>query len=276
MKISSLLIAAALTSAFTTMSAQAGDINVAWDPTPGATAYRVYYGTSPGVYSASITTSSSSATLSGLPDCTSHYVAVKAMNGAGESEQFSNEVGGWPRPMINSSTPVSAMQGRQVVLDLIGSNFQAGATIDVGDANVVLGSVSVLSCTHIQVLATVEPTAANIRPAEIGKRDVLVVNPDDVYGVRAQAFEVLINPARFDINRSDSATTGRIDGKDTIYLSRLFSLSETNPLYDPDYDFDGDGWIDGTDLSYIGANTGRCWSSSTGSWTSGACPTRLR
>jgi len=276
MKIAPFMFAAMLTSASLTMTAHAGEINVAWDPTPGATAYRVYFGTTPGVYSASITTSSASATISGLQDCTPHYVAVKALNGAGESAQYSNEVTGWPRPLITSATPVSAMQGRQAVLDLVGSNFQPGATIDVGDENILLGSVSVLSCTHIQVLTTVEPTAANVRPAQIGRRDVTVTNPDDVYGLRAQGFEVLINPARFDINRSDAATTNRIDGKDTVYLSRLFSVSEPSPSYDPDYDFDGNGWIDGTDLSYIAANTGKCWSSATGTWTSGACPTNLR
>ena len=273
MKLTSFLFALALTSASMTM---AGEINVAWDPTPGATAYRVYYGTSPGVYSANITTSSTSATISGLQDCTSHYVAVKALNGAGESLQFSNEVSGWPRPLISSSTPVSIMQGKQAVLDLVGSNFQSGATIDLGDANIALGAISVLSCTHIQVLATVEPTAANVRPAQIGRRDVTVSNPDDVYGLRTQAIEVLINPARFDINRSDAATTNRIDGKDTVYLSRLFSISEPSPSYDPDYDFDGNGWIDGNDLSYIAANTGKCWSSSTATWTSGACPANLQ
>ena len=276
MKIASLLFAAGLTSAITT-SAMAGEINLAWDATPGATSYRVYYGTSPGVYSASITTSSASAKISGLQDCTPHYVAVKALNSAGESAIFSNEVSGWPRPLITSSSPATAMQGRQAVLDLVGNNFQPGAIVELaGDTNVALGTVSVLSCTHIQVLTTVEPTAANVRPAQIGRRDVIVSNPDDVYGLRTEGFEVLINPARFDINKSDAATTNRIDGKDTIYISRLFSLSETSPSYDPDYDFDGDGWIDGEDLSYLASNTGKCWSSSSGTWTAGACPTNLR
>ena len=276
MKIASLLFAAGLTSAIMT-PAMAGEINLAWDATPGATSYRVYYGTSPGVYGASITTSSTTAKITGLQDCSPHYVAVKALNGAGESAQFSNEVSGWPRPMITSSTPATAMQGGQTVLNLVGSNFQPGAVVELeGDSNVVLGSVSVLSCTQIQVVTTVEPTAQNVRPAQIGRRDVTVSNPDDVYGQRIEGFEVLINPARFDINKSDAATTNRIDGKDTIYISRLFSLSEASPSYDPDYDFDGDGWIDGEDLSYIASNTGKCWSSSSGTWTAGACPTNLR
>jgi hypothetical protein len=258
------------------MPARAGDINLAWDPTPGATAYHVYFGTTPGVYSGSITTSGASATISGLQDCTSHFVAVKAVNGAGESVQYSNEISGWPRPAVTSSGSLKVMQGKQAVLDVVGANFQPGATVELGDSHILLGSVSVLSCTHLQVLATVEPTAPNVRPAEVGTKDVTIVNPDYVYGLQAQGFEVVINPARFDINRSDSATTNRIDGKDTIYLSRAFAASEPSPAYDPDYDFDGNGWIDGTDLNYIAINLGRCWSSSSGAWSSSACPSSLQ
>lgn len=264
-----------MTSALTTV-VSAGEINVAWDPAPGATGYRVYYGTTPGVYSSSITTPSASATISGLQDCTSHYIAVKAMNGAGESEQFSNEISGWPRPAVTTSGSLRVMQGGQAVLDVTGANFQPGATVSLDDTQISLGSVSILSCTHLQVLATVEPTAANIRPAKVGKHDVTIANPDDVYGLQAQGFEVLINPARFDINKSDTATTNRIDGKDTIYLSRGFAASYPNAAYDPDYDFDGNGWVDGNDLVFIAINLGKCWSSSSGTWSASACPTGLQ
>jgi len=276
MTLRSLWIASMLTSAVVTMAANAGEINVAWDPTPGATSYHVYYGTTPGVYTGSITTSSLSATITGLQDCASHYVAVKAVNGAGESVQFSNEVSGWPRPAVTSSGALKVMQGGQALLDVIGANFQSGATVDLNDPQIMLGSVSVLSCTHLQVLTTVEPTASNVRPAKVGKHDLTIVNPDAVYGLQPLGFEVLINPARFDINKSDTATTGRIDGKDTIYLSRGFAASFPNAAYDPDYDFDGDGWVDGGDLLYIAINLGRCWSSSTGTWSTSVCPTGLQ
>lgn len=275
MKLPSLMFAA-LISALTTMAASAGEINLAWDPTPGATSYRVYYGTTPGVYTSSITSPTASAKITGLQDCTSHYVAVKAVNIAGESAQFSNEISGWARPAVSSSGSLRVMQGGQALLDVTGVNFQPGATVDLNDPQVVLGSVSVLSCTHLQVVATVEPTTANVRPAKVGKHDVTIVNPDAVYGLEAQGFEVLINPARFDINKSDPATTNRIDGKDTIYLSRDFGASYPNSNYDPDYDFDGNGWVDGADLTYIAINLGRCWSSSAGAWSSSACPTGLQ
>jgi hypothetical protein len=256
--------------------AAAGTISLAWDPVAGATGYRVYYGTASAQYTNSITTPTTSATVSGLQDCAAYFVAIKAYNAAGESPEFSNEVTGWSRPIVSSVTPATATQGDQIVMDIMGSNFQSGASVDLGNPHVGLSSVTVLSCTHVQLLATVEPTAQNVRPAQVGKLDVMVSNPDDVFGSRVQGFEVLINAARFDINRSDPATTNRVDGKDTIYLSRYFGVSETDSNYDADHDFDGDGWVDGADLSFIASNLGRCWAASTKTWTTSACPTNLQ
>jgi hypothetical protein len=139
----------------------------------------------------------------------------------------------------------------------------------------VLTSVAVLSCSHIQLLATIEPTAGGIRPAQIGSLDVTVENLDSVFGKKSQAFTVLINPARFDVNKSDAVTTNRIDGKDMVYISRQFGLTESDPNYDGDDDFDGDGRVDGEDLAYIASNFGLCWAQATKTWTLAACPNNL-
>jgi hypothetical protein len=260
-----------------TAPANAGSISLTWDATQGATGYHVYYGTQAGTYLPTpITTTSTSATISGLADCAAYFVAVKAFNASGESPNFSNELSGWSRPSVTAATPSSALQGAQIVMDITGTNFQSGALVDLGNPNVLLTAVQVLSCTHIQLLATVEPTAANIRPAHIGRLDLTVSNPDSVFGIKSQAFEVLLNPARFDVNQSDATTKNRIDGKDTVYLSRQFGLSESDPNYDADDDFDGNGWIDGEDLSYIASNLGKCWSASSKSWTLTACPAGLQ
>ena len=254
----------------------AGTVSVTWDATPGATGYYVYYGTSSRVYPQSVTTSTNSATIGGLQDCTNYFIAVKAFNQAGSSPQYSNEISGWSRPGITTTTPSTAMQGEQIVMDVMGSNFQPGATVALSNPNITLASVTVLSCNQIQLIATVEPTAQSVTPARIGHLDLTVSNPDSVFGMKAQALEVLINPYRFDINQSDETTTNRIDGKDTVYLSRLFGLSKSDPNFDVDDDFDGDGWIDGQDLAYIASNLGRCWSASTKSWSLAACPTSLQ
>lgn len=263
-------------AALAVMPARAGDIVLAWDPTSGASGYHVYYGTKTGTYTQSVTSYSTSTTLTNLQDCQPYFIAVKAFNAAGESPQYSNELTGWPRPSITSATPSSAMQGSQIVVDIFGSNFQSGAVVDLGNPNVFLASVGVVSCSHIQLMATVEPTARGVRAAKVGKLDLTVANPDDVFGMKSQAFEVLINPARFDINQSDPSTTNRIDGKDTVFLARDFGISEADPTYDPNSDFDGDGWVDGTDLAYIASNLGRCWSTTTKSWSTSACPVNLR
>ena len=83
-------------------------------------------------------------------------------------------------------------------------------------------------------------------------------------------FDVLIEPSRFDVNQSDEGTAGRIDGKDTVWLARHFGSQEGGPTYDPDYDFNGDGWIDGSELAHLGSEFGECWNGS--GWSGSACP----
>jgi hypothetical protein len=270
------IVALAAAALGAVVPAAAGDIVVTWDPVAGASGYHVYYGTQSGTYTQTVTIYTTTGTISGLTDCQPYFVAVKAFNAAGESPQFSNELSGWSRPAITSATPTTAMQGDQIVMDVFGSNFQSGAVVDLGNANVVITSTSVLACNHMQILATVEPTAKNIHAAKVGKLDLTVSNPDSVFGMKSQAFEVKLNPARFDINQDDATTKNRIDGKDTVYMARDFGLADSDPNYDPDDDFDGDGWIDGSDLAYIASNLGRCWSASAKAWSAAACPATLR
>src|SRR5262245_52398112 len=163
----------------------AGEINVAWDATSGATGYKVYFGTASGSYTSPgspVTVSGTSTRITGLQDCRTYYVAVKAFNAAGESANYSNELSGWSRPSVVSATPSTAVQGDQVVMDVQGTNFQSGATVEMNNPQITVTSVAVLSCNQIQLLATIEPTAANIRPAQVGSVDLTVENPDSVFG----------------------------------------------------------------------------------------------
>ena len=120
--------------------------------------------------------------LSGLEDCADYFIAVKAFNSAGLSDEFSNEVKGWARPGVTSVTPSNGMQGEQLVLDIMGNNFQEFAVVDLGNPHIYVNSVDVVSCNHIQLLATIEPNAARARPAQIGALNLTVVNPDSVFG----------------------------------------------------------------------------------------------
>jgi hypothetical protein len=258
----------------TTVPVSAGTISLAWDGVPGATGYRVYYGTQSGVYTQSTQVTGTSATLGNLQDCTTWFVAVKAYNAAGESDQFSQEIAGWPRPVITSATPSSAKQGEQMVIEVSGTNYQNGALIEFDNPHVLLTSTEVVSCSRMRVLATIEPTAANVRPAQIGALTISVSNPDDVFGEKSNAFQVVVNPERFDVNASETSTRNRLDGKDTVWMARMFGGREGSALYDPDFDFDGDGWVDGQDLAYLASNMGRCWDGA--AWTLAACPASLR
>jgi len=251
----------------------AGTISVAWDPVANAARYRVYYSQTSGSFSDAQSIDVGNVlgtTISGLSDCTTWYLAVKAYNGAGSSPNYSNEISGYPRPTVTTTTPAAAKQGAQLTIDVTGTNFQTGAAVELDNPNVIIQSAHAISCTHMQFLATIDPTASGVRPAAIGHFTMTVVNPDDVFGSRTSAFEVLVDPARFDVNKSDAATAGRLDGKDTVWLSRIFGGREGDSLYDPDSDFNGDGWVDGDDLSYVAGNLGSCWNGS--AWSLSACP----
>jgi len=268
-----LWIVAIVTLTLAVSRAGAGTVSLGWSPVQGAAGYRVYYGTSSRNYGTPVDVGNATeATLQNLRDCTAYFMAVKAYNGAGESAGFSNEVSGWARPIVTSAVPGSRMQGGAVVVEVRGSNFKSGASVSIDNPHVTLGSATVVGCDRIQVGFAVAPETTGLRAAQVGRYAVDVVNPDGTFGTRAQTFEVLVNPARFDVNQSDATTRGRIDGRDTVWLARLFGSQENlDVLYDPDFDLDGNGWVDGSDLAYLASNLGRCWSGTV--WTVDACTT---
>ncbi len=248
----------------------AGTISLAWTGATSAAGYRVYYGLASGQYPQFRDVGSATeTTLSGLDDCRSYFLAVKAYNSAGESADFSNEVSGWSRPTVTASSPSSRMQGQAGTVQVQGTNFNAGATVQLDNPHVRLTSTTVVDCRRIDLAVSVAPDGPGQRPAQVGSFSVTVANGDGTYGVRPDAFQVLIAPFRFDVNRSDATTLGRVDGKDTVWMARFFGSQEPDALYDPDFDLDGDGWVDGEDLVFLATNLGRCWSGS--AWNVGAC-----
>ena len=257
---------------FSSPATLAGNIGLSWSGSPGASGYRLYYGPGPSNYTVTVDVGNvTQTTVSGLTDCVDSYFAVTAYNLAGESG-FSPEVASWPRPSLGVGTPASAKQGTQLTLDVSGSNLQPGAAISLDNPDVLVDGNPTVSCTSIEFIVTVEPTAEGVRPAEIGSVELTVTNPNG-FVIQSSVFEVLIEPARFDINRTDGTTTGRLDGKDTVWLSRLFGVQEGEATYDPNYDFDGNGWVDGEDLAYLASGFGGCWDGA--NWTVSACPDPL-
>lgn len=255
--------------------APAGTVSLSWNPAVNADGYRVYYGTAPGQYAFSRDIgNNTSAAINGLQDCTEWFFAVKAYNLTGESVGFSGELSGWPRPTID--VPIVRRQGEQFTMTIRGSNFQPGLSVTTNNSNVTLGAPSVTACDTVELVATIEPTIPGVRPAEIGTWALEVVNPSTVFGSRSDGLQVLIEPLRFDVYNGAGPSQGRLDARDAITLSRPFGSREGDVLYNPDTDFNGDGWIDGQDLAYLASNLGGCWSSQLADWDVNSCPEGLR
>jgi len=260
----------------------AGSVGLSWAPSASATGYRVFYGPSENNYYATplydgpaTQTTINNGALSG---CTTWYFAVVAYNSAGASG-YSNSVHGWTRPQVGSVGPTEVAQGTLAPLTVRGSSFEPGASVEFESAGSFIenqgGNCDAQCNCEIDLLATVEPTAPGTRPAEVGSFTVTVSNPSGLSGTRSQAFEITMDPARFDVNRSDTTTRDRLDGKDLVWLSRLVGSHENDATYDPDFDFDGDGWIDGRELSYLVThNFGGCWNGD--DWSVAACPNALQ
>jgi hypothetical protein len=244
-----------------------------------------------------------------LDDCTTWYFAVSAYNSVGESD-YSPEAD-WLTPMTVDGASADApgqpiIQGAQFPMTVSGVGFQPGATIEIDHPdwvcpggldpdeqlacddlladlrNTVRLENPTIDCNSIQVLATIEPIVEGIA-ALVGEYRLTVTNPGAGSASNQQAFEVLKDPARFDINRSTADTDGRLDGSDIVWISRIFdtclavpgtasmpcSADKVSADFDPDYDFNGDCWIDGSDLADIASFTGHCWDGAT--WKTSAC-----
>ena len=276
-------------------SSDAGTLGLSWQASPGASGYRVHYESSAEEL-ASITDAGSYCnqnpdkcsnvgnttdhTLTDLDDCTLRFFAVSAYNATGDSP-LSESVSSIPRPTVDAAAPSAAMQGTQLTLTVNGQNFDPDAQLSIDNPHILLENPSV-QCDRIDVAATVLPLAGGERAAEVGQFTLTVVNPHNLTATRIGGFEVLLDPRRQDLNKTVPPTDERIDGLDLGEIQWLFACcGEVGPGCDaeaicPDFDFDtdidGDGMVDGNDLSYVtNLYFGRCWDASVETWTTAAC-----
>ena len=285
-------------------SASAGTIGLAWNQSTGAAGYRVYWGSSPGNYTESRDVGNTTQTvLSGVADCDDSYFAVTAYNAAGESG-FSAEVNSWPRAEIRSATPTRVDQGSQFTMTFDGMNFDPSRDWEVVlDPDPCVDDPSapggkdcpvyydpndlVVTCDRVELVPTVEPLVPGVRPAPAGTYRMTLRTTDGVQQAPPRDFVIDIDAARANVNtESTPATELRLDGADLASLLRLYMQCDPLVLgsscasgdagnYDPDFDFDGDGRIDGSDLAeMMGSRWGGCWNGS--SWSAAACPQWLR
>jgi hypothetical protein len=194
------------------LPAAAGTIGLAWDPVshPDLDGYRIYYGTSAGDYTDPIDLGTvTQHTLTGMSDCTTWYVAVKAFDTSGqESDAFSNEVAGWARPTVVNATPSSGEPGQRLDITVTGTNFQPGATVELSDPDLQVHSVTVNSCSELVVDVTIGSGAA------IGPVDIDVTNPDQVFGSGSGVFNVAQVPPAIVTHPQDRIVT---EGQSVVF-----------------------------------------------------------
>lgn len=157
-------------------AAIAGEVQLAWTPSPGSSGYKIYRGTTSGGYSSVIDVGNTvTASATGLADCMMWYFATSAYNAAGESG-LSSEVSSWPRAVAQSAIPNEVESGSQGSIVLAGTNFMDGDTISLSQSGIAIDSVSVDSCYAMTLHVTVGAAAP------IGPVNVVVTHPNGVTG----------------------------------------------------------------------------------------------
>ena len=230
-------------------SVAAGTIKLAWDPVSDTdlAGYHVYYGTTSGVYTQRVDVGKqSTATLGNLQDCQVYYVAVKAVDANGnESAGYSNEISGMSAPVPASVSPDSAKQSAgNLNLTITGTNFDTRARPDFGP-DITVNSYSSPSCS--QLLANISISgSARVNSAPALPRLLSVVNQGGPLGQKSGAFTVLFDEHRADIDRS-----GKVMGSDLFIWSNAFGTTAGDPGYNVDADLNGDGVVDGADLTLL-------------------------
>lgn len=229
----------------------AGTIKVAWDAVGDAdlAAYKVYYGTSPGVYtnSTTVTQPQTSADLTNLQDCRTYYVAVKAVDANGnESLGFSNEISGMCAPVPTSVSPNSMKQATNgQIITINGANFDTQARPDFGP-DILVNNYSTSSCNQMTANITITEGALVNTPSG-PKRNLKIINQSGPVGSNGNGvFSVAFNERRADIDGS-----GKVGGRDLLYWQNAFGSVAGNGNYNIDADLNGDGKVDGADLSLL-------------------------
>ena len=168
--------------------ALAGSVNLLWDPSSGATGYKVYSGSASGSYGTPSNVGNTTQTTFGsMADCRATFFAVTAFNSAGDSG-FSNEIASWPRPEPTSLSPLEVEQGTTVFLAIGGNNFEPGSSVQLSNPGITVNSVTRNSCGQITANLTVSGSAA------FGPVNVSVVNTNGVTGNSSVQLSVVGSP----------------------------------------------------------------------------------
>jgi hypothetical protein len=174
--------------------AAAQEIDLTWDPVNDTdlAGYRIFYDTQEGsgyrnFVDVGLTTTWSLGSQDELSYCTYYYVAVKARDLAGQlSDAYSNQVVGYPHPVVTSMAPNTLNPGEVGTVVVQGNGFAQDANPTFGDAGVeiVEGTISIDHCGQMTFQVQVDAEAQE------GSRSFEVVNTDGSYIYIPQAFNV--------------------------------------------------------------------------------------
>ena len=162
----SLVVALSCLTFLTQIPSLAGNVTLAWDASPDASAvgYRIYYGPASGVYTNSATVGNvTNATLAGLTDGATYFFVATAYNASGDESLFSNEA--------NYTVPVVSTNQRPT-LDLI-----SNVTINE-DAAVQTVNLSGITSGSVNENQTLTITAVSSNPGLIPNPTVSYISPE--------------------------------------------------------------------------------------------------
>jgi hypothetical protein len=187
------------------------------------------------------------ADLPNLQDCRTYYVAVKAVDANGnESMGFSNEISGMCAPVPTSVSPNNVKQAtnnQQITIN--GANFDTQARPDFGP-DILVNSHSTSTCTQMTANITVTESAL-VNQAPGPKRTLKIINQSGPVGSNANGvFSVAFNERRADIDGS-----GKVGARDLLYWQNAFGSVAGESNYNVDVDLNGDGRVDGADLTLL-------------------------
>jgi hypothetical protein len=227
----------------------AGELTIAWNAAgPAAsTSYRVLVGERPGVYDRVVDAGSAlKATITDLPDGKIAYLAVKAVDAAGnESPAPSAELACMARPRVDSVQSAPLHPGGSVWVSLSGANFDREVQVRSSDVRLHTRATVLEPDGRLSVLveAAASETGEAMTPTTAS---FTLFNPCR----RADAF-FTAHPRVADLDDS-----GSVDEADMRAVSAAFGTHRGENGYVSAADLDGDGIVDGRDLARVVARVG--------------------